>query len=463
MPAVALARRSPSAPIVFDVAAGACLIAGNTLGGLIFPPQWMVGGLFPPVFVGMALVAIRCVRYPVPSLFATWWPRATAHAVVRTALSVALVTRAAVLAVGLVAAIHHPARFTVAPKVSDDALVNLPARWDAFWYLGIARYGYEAAPTREDHQHNIAFFPAYPAAMRVAGDLVVIPAYLFNAPSFLGNGDSRVLWGGVFASVLFFALALARLQRLASIDLPPAAADRACVLTAVYPFALFFSAPYSESLALLALVSLVLAWRARDGRGVWWGILFGLTRSNGWCVAVALAADRLLSREPGRSRVSWWLVASAPIGAALYSLYVWHLTGHPLQWAAAQHAWGGKLQPLEFVVRRWNTIDARGLRGYVRHDPADAAAFVAAMGMLAASVWLLARRQWLYGMLILAYLGPAIAIDLPATGRMTALLFPAFFILAERFRGVRFAALAILFAVGQAWLASRFFEWRTPY
>jgi hypothetical protein len=274
-----------------------------------------------------------------------------------------------------------------------------------------------------------------------------------------------VLWGGVFASLICFALALSRVRRLAAMEVGAAAADRACILLAAYPFALFFSVPYSESLALLALVSLVLAWKEADGRGVWWGVLFGLTRSNGWCVAVALAADRLFDRRrPARPpRAAWLMVASAPVGAALYSLYMFHLTGNALQWAAAQHAWGAKLQPLQFFVRRWNTLMALGWRGYVRSDPADLISFVAAVGMFAACVWLLARREWLYGMLILAYLAPAVAIDLPATGRMTALLFPAFIVLAEKLDGYRFVLLTMLFGAGEWWLATRFFTWRTPY
>ncbi len=465
MPAVALARRSPSTvPLAFDVAAAVCLVAGNTIGGLICPPDWMIAGLFPPVFVGAALVAIRYVRYPTPSLFETWWSRATAHALTRTVALTAVTTRTLVLFVGLAASVSHPARFTAAPRVSDNALVNLPARWDAFWYLGIARYGYEAAPTHEDQQHNIAFFPGYPAAMRVAGDLVMVPAYLFRSPNFLGNGDSRVLWGGVFASTIFFVLALSRLHRLASAEVGAAAAQRACVLLALYPFALFFSAPYSESLALLALVSLVAAWRDRAPTGALWGVLFGLTRSNGWCVAAALAVDHALDRRrPGGRAMTWLLIASAPIGAALYSIDVYHLTGHPFQWAAAQHAWGGKLQPLAFFVRRWHELELRGVRGYIRHDAADIAAFAAAIAMVGVSGWLLVTRRWLYGTLMLAYLAPAIAIDLPAVGRMTALLFPAFVVLGERFRGARFAVLAALFAAGEAWLTWRFFQWRTPY
>ena len=83
--------------------------------------------------------------------------------------------------------------------------------------------------------------------------------------------------------------------------------------------------------------------------------------------------------------------------------------------------------------------------------------------MLAASVHLIVRRQWLYAFLMPAYLAPALAIDLPATGRMTALLLPALILLSDRVKGWRFVALTVLFGAGQVALAWRFFAWRTPY
>ena len=48
-----------------------------------------------------------------------------------------------------------------------NELLNLPVRWDAGWYLGIALNGYDYdANARPTAQQNVAFFPAYPMAMR---------------------------------------------------------------------------------------------------------------------------------------------------------------------------------------------------------------------------------------------------------------------------------------------------------
>jgi hypothetical protein len=83
---------------------------------------------------------------------------------------------------------------------------------------------------------------------------------------------------------------------------------------------------------------------------------------------------------------------------------------------------------------------------------------------LSTAVLLLAQRRWLLGMLVLAYLAPAIAIDLPAAGRMTAVLFPMFIALASALRNCYlFWTVTVSFALLQLFLAARFYTWRTPY
>jgi hypothetical protein len=174
--------------------------------------------------------------------------------------------------------------------------------------------------------------------------------------------------------------------------------------------------------------------------------------------------DRLMNRRPGSNwRGAWMLIAAAPLGAALYSGYIYYLTGDPFAWVTAQHAWGGRLQPFAFITRRWHILQDRGLDGYLRFNPSDLLAFMAAVTMIGTGLWLLWRRRWLYGGLMLAYLSPAVAIDLPATGRLTAVVFPMFIVLGAWCKGRTFFGLASLFAAGQIWFAWRFFIWKTPY
>jgi hypothetical protein len=453
-----------------DLAAIACLVAGDTAGWLLFPAARPPLSLSFVFWGGVGLLVVRHFIWPTPTILTVLWSgvreRLRSPAPKRL-LAIVVTTRFSVLALGLVASMASPGVFSTVPRFSRHPVENLPVRWDSVWYHSIARQGYRWDPARRDRQQNIAFFPAYPLLMRGGGDIVTLPAKLLRDPDLFGSGAIRVIWGGVLASIACFTLALWRLFRLAGLDGADASAGlRACVLFATYPFALFFSVPYSESLALLALVSVTLAWReGHTASGVLWGLVLGLTRPNGWTIAAALLADRLLgATHPWKRRAEWIFIAAAPIaGTAVYSAYVHRLTGNALEWALSQRAWGAVVRPSWFIVRRWERIQQEGFASYLARDPIDWLTLVLVITMITIAAWLATQRQWLYAVLMLAYIPPALVIDLPATGRMTALLFPAFLVLGTRLRGASFVALAAAFAVGQAWFAWRFFLWTTPY
>lgn len=462
--------RSSRARRFVDITAIACVLAGDTVGWLLFPsarpPLW----LSPIFWVGTGLLAARHLVWPRPTVFTELWSALRGGLRAPMAgrlLMVIVVTRLGVLAVGLAASWAHPQVFDALPRISRHPVENLPARWDAFWYHEIARRGYRWSAEDRDRQQNVAFFPGYPLLMRTGGDIVAIPAKVLRAPRLFGGGEVRSMWGGVLASLACFTLATWRLFRLADLDSGDRrAAFRACVLLASYPFALFFSVPYSESLALLALISLTLAWRRTDlASGVLWGVVLGLCRSNGWTIAVALTADRLLGGSAvWKHRWAWVPVAAAPLaGAAVYSAYLYSLTGHAYEWVTAQRAWGGDVQPTWFFVRRWVMAQETGFSAYIVQDPVDAVTGVAVVFMIGVAAWIAAKRQWLYAALMVGYIAPAIALDLPASGRMTSLLFPAFIVVGSSLRRWPFAVLVAIFAIGQAWLAWRFFSWSTPY
>jgi hypothetical protein len=373
----------------------------------------------------------------------------------------------AVLGIGLAAALLIG--YTLAPfqfRVSHDELQNLPARFDAGWYLTIARRGYQWRAELRGHQQSIAFFPLFPMAMRIAGDIVTIPARLLRDPLMIGGGDARMLWGGVLCSIACFGLALPKVYERGVIDLGDAAgAGRSVLLLATYPFAVFFSAPYSEALFLLASVATTLAWSKGElRRALWWGLAAGLARSNGWTLSVPLLLDAAFGagrRDQTRIRL---LVAMGPVlGASVFSLYVYGLTGNPVDWIHAQQGWGRALTPLAFVTRRGASIGELGFLGYIAGDPVDAITGVCVLLTLGTSLALIWRRDWLNGMLGLCYLAPALLIDLPAAGRMTAVVFPTFVALARLLRGAPYVGVVVAFALVQAYLAARFFLWRPPF
>jgi len=302
--------------------------------------------------------------------------------------------------------------------------------------------------------------------MRVGGDLVTLPAKILQDPTLLGNGDSRVLWGGVLGSIICFAFALTNVYKLALAQgLASAAAVRAVALLAAFPFAIFFGVAYSESLFLLCCTGTVLAWRrGTPRRAIVWGVLAGLSRSNGWTLSLALLLD-LLADARRRSQLRTWLLpATAPVlGALAFSLYVFGVTGSPSEWIKAQEGWAGNVSPLAFFTRRWSAVMASGLMEYVSTYPVDAATFAAVCLSLILGMVYAYRRQWLYAALVAGYLFPALLIDLPAAGRMTSVLFPTFLMMGHALRGWSFLVVLGVFAVGQAYFASEYFSWRPPF
>ena len=72
---------------------------------------------------------------------------------------------------------------------------------------------------------------------------------------------ARLLWGGVIVSLAAFAWAAVYLWRLARDTIGEERAPAAVALLAAYPFAVFFSAPYTESLFLLGAVGAIYHFR----------------------------------------------------------------------------------------------------------------------------------------------------------------------------------------------------------
>ena len=148
----------------------------------------------------------------------------------------------------------------------------------------------------------------------------------------------------------------------------------------------------------------------------------------------------------------------------LFSIYIYWLTGDFFSWIRAQEAWGRSLDPFSFITRRASAVSELGLIAYLRLDPVDALTALVVSLALVAATYLFIKKHWLYGVLILAYMAPAILIDLPAAGRMTAVVFPMFLALALLLKQrLAFWSVVALFGFAQVILAARFFTWRTPF
>jgi hypothetical protein len=379
----------------------------------------------------------RFVRVPAES------PGAAARAAVASRIAVLVVGYAGVVAIGIPPTANG---FTV----SADPLLNLPARFDAGWYGTIALEGY-SFQGRFDRQQNVAFFPAFPLLARLVG--YPFGAFARNAPP--ERRLARMLWAGVVVSIAAFAWAAAYFWRLARDMIGSDRALDAVMLLAAYPFAVYYSAAYSESLFLLGSVAAFYHFR-RDELGLAsaWGLLVGLTRPNGCFLSVVLAteivvqtlrANRLGGGSPAGPRAVRWLAAATPaIGMLLFSAYVKHLTGAWFGWARLHETWGrtlGAFTPLSSP-----------------YDLANALAALFALTML----WPVVRRAGIAcGVLVVVnVLPPLLAGGVLSMGRVTATIFPLFLALAAIVPPRMVGAVVTAFAVGQAAVAVVFFTWR---
>ncbi len=402
------------------------------------------------------------------------WRRSIA---LRNAASVFAGSRPAILSAGLLAVLMFGYPPNAPPwRGYDNELLNLPLRWDAGWYLQIARNGYNYIPEAgATAQQNIVFFPAYPMATRAVA-LV------------LGNLPFSYVAAATLVSLSAFLFALAYLYAFARDEIGDERALAALWLMAAYPFALFFGAIYTESLYLLAALGAFHHFRRREFvRAGIWGVIIGLTRPNGGLLIVplallamapwlppAIAGGSAAAAAPGgragappfqasdRLAPSFAAAGACVFGTALYSVFIWGMTGNPIAWASGHAAWGRHYTSLPLLVAtRYNFIGHAGLYEYVARSPYDLLNVAGAVFALAA-VWPVWRRFGIaYAAFILVNILPPLTRGgFLSAGRLSAVLFPAFVWLAAALTPRQRTAWIVSFAMLQALCAALFYTWR---
>ena len=380
----------------------------------------------------------------------------------RTALAATLVTRLALIPVGLVAlGILGHALDAGPPPVGSD-LANLPLRWDARIYLQIAQEGY---PWEGPGQVNspLVFFPAFPLVLRAAAWVLRV------------NTPVAWLWMGVVLSTAFFAAALAYVYALTNLLTPERTGRLAVWLIACYPFSLFHGQVYTESLFLLAAVAACYhCYRGQLLAAFAFGCVVGLTRPTGVLVATMLAwcAWQTISRG---ERTNWWhnvrlaaVVCAPALGVLAYSAYVHVLTGHWSTWITDQASWGRELtSPAVVVARLAASVADRGITGYLFDRPYELARpyellYFAIVLVTLGLVWPVVRRfGWGMGAFVfLSVALPFSAGGLTSEARFSCVLFPVFMWLSTRAWA---APLIVVFAVGEVVFAGLFYTHRHIY
>jgi hypothetical protein len=363
----------------------------------------------------------------------------------RAAVRIGLSSRLAVLLVAIFAALSFgPASDGLARENADkfddpalthalaDPLLAPLARWDSVWYLRIADSGYgDSAP-------RAAFFPLYPLLVRGVGTL-------------LGGSHGALLVAAYLVSLVAFVAALALLYRLTELELGRRLGRPVLLLLAVFPAAVYFGAPYAESLFLLLAVGAFYA--ARTGRWAWAGACAGLasgTRSAGLLLVIPLALI-WWSWRPRRLRDAAWLLL-ALVGIVAYAAWLGLVEGDALRFLDVQEAWSRELSvPLAgawdgFVAAVYGVRQlASGSRSPVYFEVAAGDPFrIAAINVMLFATLVFAvvacagvlRRLprpygvWVAASLVLPLTFPVTPQPLMSLPRFVAVLFPVFMWLA---------------------------------
>jgi hypothetical protein len=281
-----------------------------------------------------AVVARRAARL---DQLGSWLPA------LRYCAAVYLVVRVALILLGAAAWGLTTEHASVSPDGAVAALTNgwhnAITGWDkqdSLWFLQIAQHGYSAG------NDSAAFFPAYPAAIRLAGYLCL--GHLLLAAYLVSNGA--------------LLAALVVLHRLTEREYDQATARRAVAYLALFPTAFFLFNTYSEALFLLFSVStLALARHCRW----WWAGLAGvgatLTRSTGVVLVLALAAEAVhqtvADGRLGSGTGQRWPIArlATRLGASVLPLA--GVGGYLLFWQLRYHDW---YQPLRLENSIWGRV-----------------------------------------------------------------------------------------------------------
>lgn len=292
-------------------------------------------------------------------------------------------------------------------------------RWDTGWYLAIVYHGYYVNP--KTHVGSVAFYPLYPILISVVSRVVGNPplvAVIISNLAFLG------------ALIVLYHLIATKFDRIV--------ARQTIVFLCVFPYALFYSAAYTESLFLITAA--LSFWYAE--REHWWrsglaGMFCALSRPTGLIVAPAILLIYLQRRKYDWRQIDWKILACCLVGVGtlLYAGYLGIRFGDPLASVkATTEGWGhfnifvggqGRLNPAVFHLGDYD--------------------LVLALNVLVTVLWIIATipvyRLMGPGYAIFVLLGAAIPITtgIESLGRYVSILFPVFVLLAYHLRD-RFAS-----------------------
>jgi hypothetical protein len=365
-----------------------------------------------------------------------------------------LATRLAFVVIGLAAPLLFSDHATRTPPVPTGSGW---LRWDAQWFVGIAEHGYRWTADPAAHFSATAFFPLYPL--------------LIHAVSLAGlepGAAATLIANAAFLAALYY------LYRLIRLDWPAPVATRALWLLALFPTALAFFIPYTESLYLLLAV--LTFWHLRQRRWLAAGVagaLGALTRQTGLVLllpylvewgstvgsgqkAVGRGKQTAYRLPPPFSSLRALLPAALmPLAVIAHLAYLSRVTGSATAFLQAQRAWHRHLDwpwvGIVATVQRWTWTHPATTPLQQVHMVLELGAVALFLALLVVGAWQLRPSYTVYAgaVWLAALISPAVAdgfrLPLMSTSRFALSVFPCFVVLALLLRRP---------GIYQAWLAA---------
>ena len=349
-----------------------------------------------------------------------------------------------VVVLSILAHAHLPRLHPFHRQLQGDRWVDAFGWWDGWWYVGIARRGYWFF--LPDQQSPVAFFPAYPVAMRLLGRMVGGP---------LVAGFLLTLASGLGVALLFHRWCVAKIG--------PAQARLAVLLLLLYPFAFYLmGAVYADALFILASLAAFLALEkdrpvlaglagvvATASRPVGAALVLGLwvlyLERNGVLRRLGARAEGRLPLRAAVSRVrpAHAGLLLAPLGLVAFCGFLAARFGEPFAFfdvagapgwdqPAGAHTWF----KVHWVKAMWN---GPWTDGHFGHLAINAVATIITVAFIPS---VFRRLGWGYGVYVtIAVVATAAATkDFVGMGRYSLAAFPCFAVAAEMlFRRPRLA------------------------
>lgn len=318
-------------------------------------------------------------------------------------------------------------------------------RQDALWFLRIASTGYATS------DGSAAFFPLYPLLVRLVSWLL---------------GGHTLLAATLVSNVAFFGSLLV-LYDLTVRERSAPVARRTIVYLAVFPTAFFFFAPYSESLfLLLSLVAFRQASRDRWATAATAGALAALTRSIGVVLAPALIVMAFERQQTVGGRRWPGVAAGAAVLLGPLAYLAWWGTAHG-EVMAPLHAQANWQREAAFPLITLSRAVAMAFGGLGVGNPGYWIIDVLVVGAVIVAVvagWHRIPPPYLVyalGSLLIPLSYPFTPRPLLSMPRFVAVIFPAFWVMADAAERRRLPHTAIVaaFAAGFSLLGVLFMNW----